>query len=149
MRRIALRGTGVFVCAAIIVLLAGCRGPIFRVKVFNEGDFPLTSVRFIPYMEDQEDQEQAFDEAVNLLPRDGDDKTIALDTGKTVLLPHLLRGDLYYVAVTFYVESEYIESVWDALVDLREIERNALITLSVRCEYPSAATEPTITIFFD
>jgi len=150
MHRIALQGAGAFALAAVFVLLAGCSGPIFRIKVINEGDFPLTSVRFVPVIEnDEEAQEQAFADAVNLLPQDGDDVTIALDVGKVTLLPHLLEGDLYYVMVTVYVDNEYVSNGRDTSVDLREIEKNALVTMSVKCENPGNAIDPVFDFIFE
>ncbi len=149
MHRIASRGMGTLVLAAVLVTLAGCSVPVFRVKVVNEGDYPLTSVRLIPFMEDAEEQAQAFADAVNLMPQDASETTIPLDSGKVALLPHLLEGRLYYVEVTTYVDNAYVEQVWDSLLDLREIEKNALVTMYVRCEMIGDATEPTFAFFFE
>jgi hypothetical protein len=149
MHRIASRGMGTLVLAAVLVALAGCAGPVFRVKVVNEGDYPLTSVRLIPFMEDAEEQAQAFADAVNLMPQDASATTIPLDSGKVALLPHLLEGRLYYVEVTTYLDNAYVEQVWDSLLDLREIEKNSLVTMYVRCEMIGDATEPTFAFFFE
>ena len=149
MHPIALRGMGTLVLVAVLVALAGCSGPIFRVKVVNEGDYPLTSVRLIPFIEDADGQAQAFADAVNLLPRDADEKTIAVDSGKIALLPHLLEGKLYYAEVTYYIDGAYIEQIWESLLDLSEVEKNGLLTMVTRCEILGDATPPTFTFYFE
>lgn len=149
MHRIAQRGMATLMLAAVLVALAGCAGPIFRVKVVNEGNYPLTSVRLIPFCEDADEQAQAWADAVNLMPQDGEANTIPLDSGKITLLPHLLEGKLYYVEVKYYVDNVYLEQVWDSLLDLREIEKNALVTMYTRCEIIGDATTPTFSFFFE
>lgn len=149
MHRIALRGIGTLVFVAVLATLAGCAGPIFRVKVVNEGDFSLTSVRLIPYVEDEEAQAQAFADAVNLMPRDAEENTIPLEAEKITLLPHLLEGKRYYVEVKYYVDDAYVEKVWDSILDLTEIEKNALVTMYVRCAVATGATEPTFSFYFE
>ncbi|MCK5861816.1 MAG: hypothetical protein KAH38_04990 [Candidatus Hydrogenedentes bacterium] len=149
MHRIAMRGRGALVLVAVLVILAGCSGPIFRMKVMNEGDYSLTSVRLIPYFEDAEEQAQAFADTENLLPRDAEEHTIAVKTGKEVLLPHFLEGGIYYAEVTYYIDNVYVDQVWESLVDLSEIEKEALVSMSVRCETSGVATEPTFTFFFE
>lgn len=149
MHRIALRGMGTFALAVVLMALAGCSEPIFRMKVVNEGDYPLTSVRLIPFLEDASEQAQAFADAENLLPRDADENTIALDTGKITLLPYLLEGKTYYVEVTYYIDGVYVEQLWDNLLDLTEIEENALVTMYVRSEILGDATAPTFTFYFE
>jgi len=149
MHRIALRGMGTLVLVAVLMALAGCSGPICRVKVVNEGDYPLTSVRLVPFFEDAEEQDEAWVEAVNLLPRDADENTIAVDSGKIALLPHLLEGKLYYVEVIYYIDGVYVEQLWDNLLDLTEIEENALVTMNVSCEILGDATVPTFAFYFE
>ncbi len=149
MHRIALRGVIAVIVAAVLVLLAGCAGPVVRVKVVNEGDFPLTAVRFIPFMADAEAQEQAFADSVNLMPKDAENATIPLGVGKAALLPHLIEADLYYVSVTFYVQGVFYDFVHGDLLQLTDMENNALLTLWARCEYPEIATEPTCSLFFE
>jgi len=148
MHRIVLRGMATVMLAAVLVALAGCKGPIFRVKVVNEGNYPLTSVRLVPFCEDAEDQAQAWADAVNLMPRDAEENTIPLESGKITLLPHLLEGRLYYVEVKYYIDNVYVEKVWDSLLDLREIEKNALVTMYVRCEIGDTST-PNFSFLFE
>lgn len=149
MQRIALRGMGTFVLATVLVALAGCSGPIFQVTVENEGDYPLTSVRLIPYFEDAEEQAQAFADAENLLPRDAEETTIALDSDKIALLPQVLEGKQYYAEVTYYIEGVYVEQLWDNLLDLSPLEKCAVVAMYVRCKFPEDATAPTFTFFFE
>jgi len=149
MHRIALRGMGTLVLVVVLVALAGCSEPICRVKVVNEGDYPLTSVRLVPYFEDANAQSQAWADAVNLLPRDADENTIAVDSGKKVLLPYLLEGKSYYVEVAYYIDGVYVEQIWDNLLDLTEIEEKALVTMNVSCEILDDATVPTFTFYFE
>ena len=130
MHRIALRGVGILVFVALLATLTGCAGPIFRVKVVNEGDYSLTSVRLIPYLEDAEEQAQAFADAVNLMPCDAEGNTLPLESEKIALLPHLLEGKVYYVEIKYHVDGEYIEQQYESLLDLTEIEENALEALN-------------------
>ncbi len=150
MHRIALRGVVTIVLAAAMVVLAGCSGPVFRVKVVNEGDFPLTAVRFVPFIEDDEDaQQDAFDDAVNLLRTDASGATIPVEPGKQVRVPHLVASDMYYVSVTCFVDGAHVDYVWEDLLALTELENNALLTMWVRCEYPAGAVEPLFTLHFE
>lgn len=148
MHLIPLRGVGVLVMGAALVALSGCAVPKYKLQVVNAGDYPLTSVRLIPYLEDAEEQQEAFENAANLLPTDDNNATIALGSGETVTVPGIILSGEYYLQLNFFVHGEYESYQHPNTVELTEIPDGALVIMTAKRERADTKNEPKIDVQF-
>ncbi|HOH30983.1 MAG TPA: hypothetical protein PLC40_14990 [Candidatus Hydrogenedentes bacterium] len=115
-----------------VVFTPGCCWQVQQVKIVNESEFPLTSVRLIPYRQGETVQDAAIDTTNNLLPKDASGHTIALAPGEEVRSWFLRKQDRFIRAVTFYVDTTYSEHIQKTLLDLSDTPARAMLEIRVR-----------------
>ena len=109
-----------------VVLMPGCCWQVQQVKIVNDSDFPLTSVRLIPHGGGAAEQD-----AGNLLPSDSSGHTIALAPGGEVRSWFLRKQDRYIRAVTFYADAAYNEYKQKSVLDLSDTPAQAMLVIRV------------------
>ncbi|OQB34813.1 MAG: hypothetical protein BWY09_02562 [Candidatus Hydrogenedentes bacterium ADurb.Bin179] len=114
-----------------VVFTPGCCWQVQQVKIVNESEFPLTSVRLIPYRQGETVQDAAIDTTNNLLPKDASGHTIALAPGGEVRSWFLRKQDRYIRAVTFYADTAYNTYMQKSVLDLSDTPARAMLVIRV------------------
>ncbi len=126
------RGVAWSALGLCLVVMSGCCWRIQTVKIINESEFPLTSVRLIPYYENEEAQDTVVEMSRNLLPKDASGQTISLAPGSTTVGQFLRRQTRYIKTVTFYADALYQAYTDDEILDLSSLPANALLVMRVQ-----------------
>ncbi len=123
-------GAWMLVAAAAMFTLSGCNNATVKMRLANEGAYPITEVLMSPVL--TEGVEPDPDTITNRMPKDDSGSTIALMPNDATMLPWLFKNEVYLASVTFYDSKNRIFRQAQAAnpVDLTGVKRGGLVILT-------------------